>query len=185
MERTPIIQIRDMCKNFPGVQALKGVKLDLYPGEVHALVGENGAGKSTLIKIISGVYDYTEGSYKINGKEAQIRRPLDAIAQGISVIYQELNLVPSLSIAENVYFGRLPQKSGKVQNLFRVIEDLKKNQVAILYVSHKLEEIFQISNRISIFWDGVHIDTVPVDGIDEQRLIEKMETGKKEIVDCK
>lgn len=242
MDRNPIIQIRDMCKTFPGVQALKGVNLDLYPGEVHALVGENGAGKSTLIKIISGVHDFTEGEYKINGQDADIKKTSDAIEKGISVIYQELNLVSSLSIAENVFFGRLPQKKGivqwkalyeetqkymemvglhvspkmklqylsvaqqqlveivksvslnskviimdeptsalspnEIQNLFRVMEGLKKQGVAILYVSHKLGEIFAISDRISIFRDGIHIDTVNTGDIDEQQLIEKM-VGRK------
>lgn len=242
MDRNPIIQIRNMCKTFPGVQALKGVNLDLYPGEVHALVGENGAGKSTLIKIISGVHDFTEGEYKINGQDAAIKKTSDAIEKGISVIYQELNLVSSLSIAENVFFGRLPQKKGivqwkalyeetqkymemvglhvspkmklqylsvaqqqlveivksvslnskviimdeptsalspnEIQNLFRVIEGLKRQGVAILYVSHKLGEIFAISDRISIFRDGIHIDTVNTGDIDEQQLIEKM-VGRK------
>lgn len=242
MQNTPVIKITGMHKTFPGVHALKGVNLEMYPGEIHALVGENGAGKSTLIKIISGVYSFSEGEYLLDGKPAVIKQPLDAIKQGISVIYQELNLVPSLSIAENIFFGRLPTKYGKVQwkqlyavtqnymemvglfvspkmklqylsiaqqqlveiaksislnakviimdeptsalspkeiqSLFKVVAWLKENGVAILYVSHKLDEIFAISDRISIFRDGAPMGTVNTTDIDEQGLIEKM-VGRK------
>lgn len=242
MEQKPIIDIRGMHKMFPGVHALKGVDLTLCPGEVHALVGENGAGKSTLIKIISGVYDYTQGEYYINGKLQHIKNPDDAIEQGISVIYQELNLVPCISVGENVFFNRLPSKFGRVQwkklyedttryldmvglhvdprmklqylsvaqqqlveiakaisldakviimdeptsalspkeieSLFKVVGWLKERGVAILYVSHKLEEIFAISDRISIFRDGASMGTVMTTDIDQQTLIECM-VGRK------
>lgn len=242
MEQAPILDIRGMHKFFPGVHALKGVDLALYPGEVHALVGENGAGKSTLIKIISGVYDYSQGEYYLNGQPAQIKTPIDAISQGISVIYQELNLVPCLSISENVFFGRLPAKGGKVQwkklheqtaeylrqvglhvdprmklqylsvaqqqlveiakaislnakiiimdeptsalspkeidSLFKVIAQLKAQGVAIAYVSHKLDEIFAISDRITILRDGASMGMVPTSEIDQQTLIERM-VGRK------
>lgn len=242
MERTPVIDIRGMHKVFPGVHALKGVDLVLFPGEVHALVGENGAGKSTLIKIISGVYDYTEGEYYINGEPANIHNPMDAIAKGISVIYQELNLVSCLSVSENVFFGRLPAKYGKVQwkqlheetkkyldmvglhidprikvqylsvaqqqlveiakaislnakviimdeptsalspreieSLFQVVGWLKSQGVAIMYVSHKLEEIFALSDRISIFRDGACVGMSDTKAMDQQTLIEKM-VGRK------
>lgn len=112
LERTPIIEIRGVHKFFPGVHALKGVDLTLYPGEVHALVGENGAGKSTLSRS-SPAYTITrrENTASTAGPPA-IRTPADAINQGISVIYQELNLVPCLSISENVFFGRLPARQG-------------------------------------------------------------------------
>ena len=204
---------------FPGVHALKGVDFQLYPGEVHALVGENGAGKSTLIKIISGVHDFDEGEYLFNGAPAHVQNPLDAINKGISVIYQELNLVPSLSVAENIFFGHLPsskrgagylagavrqdqgssEKGGtghrsedqgavfergaaaargnrralshnacilvmdeptsalsptEVENLFGVIRQLRNAGVGIIYVSHKLEEIFEIADRITVLRDG-------------------------------
>lgn len=242
MERTPIIEIRGVHKFFPGVHALKGVDLTLYPGEVHALVGENGAGKSTLIKIISGVYDYSKGEYRVNGRPSAIRTPADAINQGISVIYQELNLVPCLSISENVFFGRLPARQGRIQwkqlheetakylnmvglhvdprmklqylsvaqqqlveiaksvslhakviimdeptsalspkeidSLFQVITRLREQGVAILYVSHKLEEIFAISDRISIFRDGASVGLVSTGEIDQKTLIERM-VGRK------
>jgi len=238
MDQMPIIRIQGMHKVFPGVHALKGVSFDLLPGEVHALVGENGAGKSTLIKIISGDYDYTEGTYELAGKPAAIRSPSDAIAAGISVIYQELNLVPCLSVSENVFFGRLPAVHGRVQwkklheetakylemvglhvdprmklqylsiaqqqlveiakavsldarvmimdeptsalspreidSLFRVVAWLKSRGVGILYVSHKLEEIFRIADRITVFRDGASLGTFGVKEIDQQGLIEKM-----------
>ena len=242
MEQQPIIEIKGMHKVFPGVHALKGVDLALYPGEVHALVGENGAGKSTLIKIISGVHDYTRGEYYINGELQDIKNPMEAIGKGISVIYQELNLVPTLSIGENVFFGRLPAKNGRVlwkqlyqdtrkylemvglfvdpemklqylsvaqqqlveiakaisldakviimdeptsalspkeiESLFKVVEWLKSRGVAILYVSHKLDEIFALSKRISIFRDGASVGTVMTADINQQQLIERM-VGRK------
>ncbi|MBT4500892.1 MAG: ATP-binding cassette domain-containing protein, partial [Gemmatimonadetes bacterium] len=90
MADVPVISLQKMHKQFPGVYALRDVDFDLHAGEVHALVGENGAGKSTLIKILSGVYDYQQGTYLIDGEEAEIGRPMDAIERGISVVYQEL-----------------------------------------------------------------------------------------------
>jgi len=238
----PVIQIRDMQMTFPGVHALKSVSFDLYAGEVHALVGENGAGKSTLIKIISGAYSYTDGSYLINNQENGIETPLDAIRKGISVIYQELNLVPNLSIAENIFFGRLPSRGGRVlwkevysqaqgyldmvglearpnlkvqylsiaqqqlveiakalslnsrviimdeptsalspkeiKSLFDVIRKLKQNDVAIMYVSHKLEEIFEIADRVSVFRDGANVGTMLTSEVDQQKIIEMM-VGRK------
>lgn len=240
--KTPMIQIENMHKTFPGVHALKGVNFDLNAGEVHALVGENGAGKSTLIKIISGVHLFSEGSYKIEGCDACIKNPMDAIKKGISVIYQELNLVPSLTVAENIYFGRLPSRNGRVlwkelyehsqkylemvgllvnprmkvqhlsiaqqqlveiakavslnakviimdeptsalspkeiESLFTVIDRLKSANVAVMYVSHKLEEIFRISDRISVFRDGAGVGTMNCCNIDQQGLIEMM-VGRK------
>lgn len=242
MKNAPIIQTKKMNKFFPAVHALKGVDLEMYAGEVLALVGENGAGKSTLIKIISGVYDFTDGIYLINGENANIKKPSDAIEKGISIIYQELNVVGSVTVAENVYFGRLPQKYGKVnwkklyadtqkvldkigldvspkiklqhlsiaqqqlveigkaisldarviimdeptsalspkeiKKLMQVIKDLRSQGVAIMYVSHKLEEVFEISDRISIFRDGELVDCVATSDITEQKLIEAM-VGRK------
>ena len=101
-------------KYFPGVHALKGVDFDLLVGEVHALVGENGAGKSTLIKIASGAYTPDEGRYSIMGNEVKITSPMDAIELGITVVYQELEVVTTLSVAENIFFGRLPHRLGCV-----------------------------------------------------------------------
>jgi len=108
----PIIVVRNLSKAFPGVQALKDVQFDLYPGEVHTLVGENGAGKSTLMKILSGVYQRDTGEILINGKPAEIHNPRAAQKLGISIIHQELNLMNHLTAAQNIYIGREPRKPG-------------------------------------------------------------------------
>ncbi|MCC7263598.1 MAG: sugar ABC transporter ATP-binding protein, partial [Candidatus Latescibacteria bacterium] len=110
----PLLELRGIHKQYPGVYALKGVDFDLRPGEVHALVGENGAGKSTLIKILAGATDFSQGEYLFEGGPAQINSPQDAIRRGISVVYQELELAPRLSVAENLFFGRLPNRRGRV-----------------------------------------------------------------------
>ena len=241
MNQTPVIDIKNMHKVFPGVHALRGVNLELMPGEVHALVGENGAGKSTLIKIISGLYDY-DGTYLIDGQPAKIFNTLDAIRKGISVIYQELNVVPSLSIAENIFFGRLPSKGGRVlwkklykdtemyldrvglkidprfkvqylsiaqqqlieiakaislnakvlimdeptsalspkeiNKLFQVMKWLKEQNVGIIYISHKMDEIFSMADRITVFRDGESICTMKKNETNETDLVEKM-VGRK------
>ena len=235
---TPLLTIKNMHKTFPGVYALKGVDFDIYPGEVHALVGENGAGKSTLIKIMAGVHDFSEGEYQIAGQPANVKQPLDAINKGVSVIYQELNLVGNLSIAENVYFGRLPSKFGNVlwkqlyadtnrylemvglkvdprmkvqylsvaeqqlveiakavslnakviimdeptsalspkeiEFLFEIIKNLAASGVGIIYISHKLNEVFEISGRISVLRDGELIDVVNTKDVDQQKIITMM-----------
>ncbi len=113
---TPLLSLEDIHKRFPGVYALKGVNFAVQPGEVHALVGENGAGKSTLIKIAAGVYLRDQGRYQVAGHPVDIRHPRQALDHGLAVVYQELELVPSLSVAENLFFGRLPHgRGGRVQ----------------------------------------------------------------------
>jgi len=221
---SPILEMRGIRKVFPGVVALSNVDFDLLPGEVHALVGENGAGKSTLIKIISGLYQRDGGTIKVNGKEVDFKSPADAIAQHIKVVYQELDLVPTLSVAENVFLGNYPHgrygnvdwrslyeqtsklltglgmdidpqtplgqlrvaeqqlveiaralsrqaqiivmdeptsalSPAEVDKLFGVIERLKAARCGIIYVSHKLDEIFQVADRVTVFRDGLLIDT--------------------------
>jgi ABC-type sugar transport system ATPase subunit len=243
MEKTtPIIEMCGIHKYFPGVHALKGVSFDLYPGEVHALVGENGAGKSTLIKLMSGVYTLDEGAYRFNNSPTRICSPNDAIQRGLSVIYQELNLVASLSVAENIFFGRLPARGGRVlwkrlfedtkkylgmvgldikpgmkvqhlsvaqqqlveiaksislnakvivmdeptsalspkeiQYLFNVIRQLQAQGVAVVYVSHKLEEVFAVADRITVLRDGAAVGTVAAQSVDQAALIEMM-VGRK------
>jgi len=240
--KTPIIQMRGIHKYFPGVHALKDVSFDLYPGEVHAMVGENGAAKSTLIKLMSGVYASDEGSYRFGEASDQISSPNDAIQRGLSVIYQELNLVRSLSVAENIFFGRLPSRRGRVlwkilyedtrtflnivgldvrpstkvqhlsvaqqqlveiakaislhakvivmdeptsalspkeiDSLFQVIQQLKTDDVAIVYVSHKLEEVFAVADRITVLRDGAAVGTMDARQVDQVELIEMM-VGRK------
>jgi ABC-type sugar transport system ATPase subunit len=233
-----LLDLKNIHKKFPGVHALKGVSFDLRPGEVHALMGENGAGKSTIIKVIAGVYDF-EGSYLFEGKEAGIKGPYDAIRRGISVIYQELNLVQDLSVAENIFFGRLlttlggrvrwndlyseaekylaevglkiPVKTkvrrlpvaqqqlveiakslslnakviimdeptsalcpSEVENLFRIVARLKAKGVGIVYVSHKLDEVFAIADRITVFRDGAYVGTELASDLTSDRLVSMM-----------
>jgi ABC-type sugar transport system ATPase subunit len=234
----PLIELKDIHKKFPGVYALRGVSFDLYPGEVHALMGENGAGKSTIIKIMAGVYDF-EGRYLLEGVDSGIKKPLDAIERGISIIYQELNLVQDLSIAENIFFGRLLTAAGgrvlwkevyaktneylaevglripaktkvrrlpvaqqqlveiakslslnarviimdeptsalcpeEIESLFRLVAKLKAKGVGIVYVSHKLDEVFAIADRVTVLRDGAWIGTEDVAAITKDRLISMM-----------
>src|SRR5882762_6875880 len=108
----PVLEMRGIRKEFPGVVALDGVDLTLEAGRVHMLLGENGAGKSTLMKILSGAYRRDAGEILMNGRAVEIRSPRDALALGIRVIYQELNLVPQLSVAENIFLGSAPVRWG-------------------------------------------------------------------------
>src|SRR6266404_8528747 len=106
----PVLEMRGVRKEFPGVVALDGVDLTLEAGDVHMLLGENGAGKSTLMKILSGAYRKDAGEIRIDGRAVEIGSPRDALALGIRVIYQELNLVPQLSVAENIFLGAAPAR---------------------------------------------------------------------------
>src|SRR5262245_4342179 len=108
---TPLLEMESITKTFPGTVALEKVDFDLRPGEVHALIGENGAGKSTLIKIIAGIYLPDAGTMRLNGTEVVFRSPIDSIEQRIKVVYQELDLCPNLSVAENVFLGGYPSNS--------------------------------------------------------------------------
>ena len=110
MSPPPVLEMTGIRKAFPGVVALDGVDLTLHAGEVHMLLGENGAGKSTLMKILSGAYRKDSGEIRINGQAVEIQSPRDALARGIRVIYQELNLVPQLSVAENIFLGDAPTR---------------------------------------------------------------------------
>jgi ribose transport system ATP-binding protein len=216
-----------ISKSFPGVQALSGVSIYLNEGEVLALVGENGAGKSTLMKILGGVYLPNEGEIQIDGKKAAIHSPLDSQKLGVNMIFQEVNLVPTLSIAENMFLGKeltrgplrrldraaMRTKSAEVlarlgcgnldtaalvkdlpvakqqmveiakalmnesriivmdeptsalteteaQSLFAIIENLKKHNIAVIYISHRLEEVEQICDRIAVLRDGRLVTTL-------------------------
>lgn len=220
-----LLRMEHITKRFSGVVALKDVHFDLCAGEVHALIGENGAGKSTLIKIISGVYQPTSGDLYLDGKKRVFGRAVDALKAGISTIYQEFNLVPSLSIAENVFLGKEPRRGLKIDRkemfrktnelleqmgfmgvdsrelvtnlsvaqqqmveiakslfnqsrilifdeptavltekesvrLFEIIEQLRKQGVGIVYISHRLEEVQRLADRVSVFRDGEFISTL-------------------------
>ncbi len=235
----PVIELKNIHKRFPGVYALRDMSLTVNKGEVHALVGENGAGKSTLIKIISGAYRAEEGCYFIGGDEVEIQSPADAIQNGVGVVYQELNLAENMNIAENIFFGRLPQNqlgvvdfhyvnkeatkfleivglsidprtkvghltiakqqlveiakvlsfqpklvimdeptsalsTTEINNLFQVIEKLRSQGVGIIYVSHKMDEIFRLSDRITVMRDGQHVKTLRTKDVTEDELIKLM-----------
>lgn len=238
------MQLRDISKQFPGVRALNRVSLDLEAGEVHALLGENGAGKSTLIKILSGAYAKDEGKVIISGQEVEISGPKDALNLGISVIYQELNLVPYLTVAENISLGREPLRGrggllngkamvgtaraalefidadinpqavvanlsiaqrqmveiakavsrearvlvmdeptsslteGETAKLFRVIATLKKRGVGIIYISHRMDEIFAIADRVTVLRDGENVGTRQISEVTRDELVAMMVARK-------
>jgi len=220
----PVLEMRGIRKSFPGVVALDGVDLSLQPGEVHVLLGENGAGKSTLMKILSGAYRKDAGEILINGATADIQGPGDALARGIRVIYQELNLVPHLSVAENIFLGAAPTTWGglidwrqlheraarlladlglaiapaiplhrlslahrqmveiakalgghasvlvmdeptsaltsrEVDQLFALVARLIARGVAIVYITHRLDEVYRIGHRVTVLRDGRHVTT--------------------------
>jgi D-xylose transport system ATP-binding protein len=230
--------MRDLGKSFSGVRALDGVSLDLRPGEIHALVGENGAGKSTLIKILAGVYTEYEGELRIDGRVhrfASVRESEDA---GVAVVFQELSLVPELTVGENIFLGRQPARFGVVrwdelyskasrllrelgldldprtmagtlgtgqqqmveiakalsqqahilvldeptaaltdaesEALFTVLGKLREQGIGILYVSHRLSEVFRLSQRITVLRDGRAIASEQTGLLDEQRVIAQM-----------
>src|SRR5918911_4201194 len=114
MADAPVLEMRHIRKTFPGVVALDDVDFDLRRGEVHILLGENGAGKSTLMKILSGAYQRSAGQIVFDGAEVEIKNPKHAQALGISTIYQEFNLIPHLSIGENIFLGREPERLGLI-----------------------------------------------------------------------
>ncbi len=238
-----LLQMSGIVKKFPGVLALGGVDLDVRAGEVHCLLGQNGAGKSTLIKVLAAAYQPDEGVIRWDGTETSLATPVAALKLGISTIYQELDLVPDLSVAENIFLGhevsrggftqrhransmarRLLERLGhseisptrsvghlsaaaqqivsmaralshdtrllvldepsavldqeEVQNLFRVIRGLTAEGVAVVYISHRLEEIRQIGDRITVLKDGRTVATgLPVDETPTSRLIQLM-TGR-------
>ncbi len=220
---TKIIEIKGLTKHFPGVTALSNIDLDINQGEVHVLVGENGAGKSSLIKILCGIYQPDEGEMLFGGKNYAPANTQDAIKTGIRVVYQELNLLSYLSIAENIFFERLPSRAGlvdfkklyhdaaemldevglkispqtpvymlgiaqmqlveiakalsgeskvlildeptatltskEIDRLFEIIKRLKQKGVTIIYISHRLQETFEIGDRITVLRNGLKVDT--------------------------
>src|SRR5256712_2463306 len=223
-ETSPILQLTGISKRFGAVQALMDVDLGLLAGEVHALVGENGAGKSTLVKILAGIHRPDAGEMTLNGRELVLSGPAAARQLGIAVIHQHPNLFPDLTVAENVFVGRLPRNrvrgvdwselnrtaerlfqnlgvkqsvsvpvrglsvadqqlveiakalsldarvlvmdeptaslsSHEVERLFTIIRQLRSRGVAILFVDHRMEEVFEIADRLSVLRDGRHVIT--------------------------
>jgi len=233
-----ILKVEGVSKRFGGVQALKDVDFDLRYGEVHALVGENGAGKSTLMNVLGGIVQRDSGRVVFKGQDVDFHRPQESIAAGISVIHQELAMLPHLNVIENVYMGRMPSRAGVVQwkiaeqdtrkvldevglsinpralvsdlsisqrqlveiaktlsmdasllimdepnsslaeteseRLFEVIEQLKERGVAIIYVSHKIDEVLRIADRISVLRDGLYRGTLLKSEASVDKIIQMM-----------
>ena len=242
METAPFLAMKGISKRYPGAQALKGIDFHVREGEVHALVGENGAGKSTLLKILAGAESMDSGEILIQDRRVNIDSPHKAQALGVSIIYQEFNLIPQLSAAENIFLGREPSLLGfvnfrkqrqsaaailerlgitldldipinrlsiaqqqmveiakalsvdakiiamdepsatltlhELDNLFRLIRALKEQGVSVIYVSHRLEEIFEICDRLTVLRDGELIGTEDVRSMNRERIIEMM-VGRK------
>ena len=236
MPDSPVLRLKNIDKIFPGVIALKDVDFNINKGEVHVLLGENGAGKSTLVKIISGAYQKTRGAIYFYGKKIKIKNPRHAQELGISIIYQEFNLIPHLSVGENIYLGREPyllpgiidqniihnssQKilddlgvsinsrsmvknlgvaqqqmvevakslstnakilimdeptsaltENEIKDLFKTIRGLKAKGVSIVYISHRLEELFEIGDKVTVLRDGKYIGNHLISDIPKSDLI--------------
>ena len=238
-----LLEMRGVCKSFPGVKALDHAQLQLRPGHVHALMGENGAGKSTLMKCMFGIYKMDEGEILYNGSKVVIHDPMEALHMGIAMVHQELQPVPARTVGENIFLGRYPMKKAlgfipivdhkkmyddtaallkkvrmnfdprqklgelsvsqmqsveiakavsanckvlildeptssltqnEVEALFRIIEDLKSEGVAIVYISHKMDEILRISDEVTIMRDGQYIGTWEASQLTTDSIITKM-----------
>ncbi|MDR1520677.1 MAG: ATP-binding cassette domain-containing protein, partial [Planctomycetota bacterium] len=237
---TALLQLSNISKKFGQFYALKDVDFNIYSGEVNVLIGENGAGKSTLMKILSGVYGKDTGSIIMNGKEIEISSPMDAVRMGIGTVYQELTLVPELSVGENFFLGpnlmtnygfvpwkKLHDDAGRelrelvdldidtkvkvkklgiaqqqlleiarvvshnirilildeptavltnreVEKLFEIIQAVKTRGIAIVYISHRLEELFRIGDRVTVLRDGHMVGCKLRRDVDTNNLINMM-----------
>ena len=239
----PILTVRGVTKSFPGVRALKGVDLTIWPGEVHALVGENGAGKSTLMKILAGAQPPDGGEIAIDGKPVHFHSPHQARAAGIGIIYQELTIAPNLTVAGNVFLGSEKRHLGfltdtaamvretqqvldrlgarfkaaqraahlsiaeqqqveiaralfyksrilvmdepttalsdrETDRLFDVVRQLRSEGLAIIYISHRMAEIYELGDRLSVFRDGEYVGELTRPEFTSDRIIEMM-VGRK------
>ncbi len=234
----PVLTMEGIHKTFPGVKALRGVDFRLFPGEVHALMGENGAGKSTLIKLLTGVYPIDSGEVRLDGVPLRVNGPGEAQQAGISTVYQEVNLCPNLSVAENVFIGREPRRfgriqfgrmrrrtrevlggldldldpasrlgshsiavqqmvaiaravnisarvlvldeptssldAGEVQQLFRVVRALRDDGVAVLFVSHFLDQVHELADRVTVLRNGRLVAERPIAGLTKVELVNLM-----------
>ncbi len=237
-EPAPLIEVRNLSKSFGGVQALRGVQLTVYGGEVHALLGENGAGKSTLIKIITGLHQPDAGEILLDGRPVRFASTRDALDQGVAAIYQEPSLFPDLDIAENIFVGRQPLSGGRVdwrrmyeeasallgrlgvrldprtkaralsvaqmqmveiaraisldarvlimdeptsslterevEDLFVIVRQLRAHGSAVVFISHRLEELFALADRVTVLRDGAYVGTQPMADVSTDALIRMM-----------
>jgi simple sugar transport system ATP-binding protein len=237
-ERKTVLQLTGVCKRFKGVFAVNHVDLTLQAGEIHALLGENGAGKSTLIKVMTGVYAADSGRIELGGAPVNPQSPLDAQRHGISTVYQEVNLLPNLSVAHNVYLGREPRRFGCIQwgqlrrnaeallqqfdvnidvseslscysiaiqqliaiaravdcsakvlildeptasldakevaVLFRILRGLRDQGVAILFVTHFLDQVYDLTDRITVLRNGEKVGTFDTAALPREQLVAHM-----------
>lgn len=236
---TPVLEMRNISKRFHGVPALQGVDLTIYPGEVHALMGENGAGKSTLMKILAGAYAADTGEVRINGQLVHITNPAEARLNGVSLIYQELNVAPNLTVTENIFMGQeriqgglllvrsqmereaneilqtlgatfraemrvsslsiaeqqqveiaraLKDKSRvlvmdeptaalsdrETERLFEIIRRLRSDGIAIIYISHRMDEVYALADRVSVLRDGEYVGSLTKTEISSGRVVQMM-----------
>lgn len=233
-----VLEMRGISKSFPGIRALSDVSLVVQPGEVHAIVGENGAGKSTLMKVLAGVYQPDEGTISLSGETVRISDAIDARRRGIGMVYQELNLVPDLTVAENITLGSTPSSFGFVkkrqqresarkvldalgaridpnallgsltvsqqqlveiakayalrpkimvldeptsslseheaQALFQVIHRMRGDGTAIIYISHRLREVLDLADQVTVLRDGQQVETRPAAGLTAGEMIRLM-----------
>jgi len=238
MTATPILEMRNISRRFGQFYALKEVNLTICPGEVHALMGENGAGKSTLMKILAGAYTASSGEIFIDGQPTTIRGPKEALAAGITLIYQEINLAPNLTVAENIFLGSELSRGGMIQRrqmaqeaqkvidrlgaqfsattrvmdlsiaeqqqveiaralhrnsrilvmdeptaalsnreteqLFALIKRLRSEGMAIIYISHRMAEVYELSDRVSVLRDGQYVGSLDRDQINASELVRMM-----------
>jgi rhamnose transport system ATP-binding protein len=240
-EKVPVLQMRHISKRFDTTQALDDVSLDLYPGEIHALMGENGAGKSTLIKIMTGVYHPDDGEILLDGQPIHVANSVDAQAYGIAAIYQEPMVYPDLNVAENIFIShrtlgavvnwqkmfqdaeeilakldvkidvRRPARgltlaaqqtieiakaislnvrvlimdeptaslsAHEAEQLFKLTRSLRTQGVSILYISHRMEEVLDLADRVTVFRDGRRISSLPRNEVTKEKLIRDM-VGRK------
>lgn len=240
MNQEEVLKMRDISKTFPGVLALQHVDFTLRKGEIHALMGENGAGKSTLIKVLTGVHEFESGSIEMDGIDGTIinKSPQEAQSRGISTVYQEVNLCPNLTVAENLFIGREPKKAGlidwktmnrkstellrslnipvsatqnleecsianqqmiaiaravdmqckvlildeptssldddEVEKLFMLMRNLRKNGVGIIFVTHFLEQVYAVCDRITVLRNGELVGEFKTDELPRVMLVAKM-----------
>src|SRR6266566_1011335 len=199
MAESQLLQASNISKSYVGVHALKSASFELRAGEVHALIGENGAGKSTLIKVITGAVEPDGGAIELDGQTITHNSPRVAKQLGIAAIYQQPALFPELTVAENIALGQEQAAMlGRVdwqarrrraaellthvgatidvdtQNLFRVIRQLRASGVGIVYISHRLEELPVIADRVTVLRDGCTIDTRLMSEVNRQQLIQLM-----------
>ena len=242
-EPTPLLEARDLVKTFPGVKALDGVSLRVFPGEVHALLGENGAGKSTLLKSLFGAHQPDSGTIRIRGEEVSFDKPADAIARGIAMVHQELSLIPQLDAVHNVVLGRESARAGIISwrqarkealpalaklgfsaspsspvgrlsvaqqqlvelaraiatgaelvimdeptasltthesdQLFAVIRQLRDQGVAVVYVSHRLPEVLDLADRVTVLRDGSTVEELSREEITGESHLVRLMVGRE------